>query len=55
MGFLGVCLEVGRIGEGVEGGVGVKLFCLKLIKIMLETSNFAHKYTHICCLRKCTF
>ena len=43
MGFLRVCLEVDRNGEGV----GIKLFCLKLIKIMLQTSNLAHKYTHI--------
>ena len=36
VGFLGVCLEV-------VGGWG----CLKLVRIMLETSNLAHKYTHM--------
>ena len=24
-----------------------KIFCLKLIKTMLETSNLAHKYIHV--------
>ena len=42
MGLSGACLEVDGNGEGVRGGVGLKLFCLKLIKIMLETSNLAY-------------
>ena len=29
--------------------------CLKLLRIMLETSNLTHKYRHIYSLRKCTF
>ena len=29
--------------------------CLNLVQIMLETSNFARKYTHICSFRKYTF
>ena len=53
MGLLGVCLEVGGGGEG--GRRGVKLPCLKLVKIMLETSNLAHKHTHISCLKNVPF
>ena len=45
MGFLGVRFEV--------GGGGVKLTCLKLVRIMLET--LARKYTPICSFRKYTF
>ena len=48
VGFLGVCFEAGRNGR-------VKLSpSLKLVRIMLETSNLASKYTHICSLRKYT-
>ena len=45
VGFLGVPFEVG----------GVKLPRLKLVRIMLETSNLAHKYIPICSFRKYTF
>ena len=46
VGFLGVRFEVG----------GVKLSpCLKLVRIMLETSNLVRKYTPICSFRKYTF
>ena len=63
MGFLGVRFEVGgsggfvlRWGGGGGGGGGVKLPpCLKLVRIMLETSNLARKYTPICSFRKYTF
>ena len=38
------------------GGGEVKLPpCLKLVRIMLETSNMARKYTHLCSFRKYTF
>ena len=38
------------------GGGEVKLPpCLKLVRIMLETSNVARKYTHLCSFRKYTF
>ena len=50
--FLGVHFEV------VWGGEGVKLIppsCLKLVRIMLETSNLARKYTPICSFRNYTF
>ena len=41
VGFLGVCFEVGE-------GRGVKLPpCPKFVKIMLETTNLAPKYTRI--------
>ena len=43
VGFLGVRFEVGK-----EGG-------LKLVRITLETSNLARKYTFICSFRKYTF
>ena len=48
LGFLEVQFEV-----GVEGGE-IPL-CLKLVRIMLQTSNLARKYTHIFSLRKCIF
>ena len=44
MGFLGVRFEVG-------GNINP---CLKPVKIMLDTSNLARKYTPICSLRKYT-
>ena len=37
-----------------EGGVVKLPTCLKLIGIMLETSNLARKYRHICSFRKYT-
>ena len=49
MGFLGVLLEVGR------GGGGKITPCQKLVRIMLETSNLARKYTAIFSFRKYTF
>ena len=48
LGFLGVCVEVGRGGGKITP-------CLKLVRIMLEPSNLARKYTHICSFRKYTF
>ena len=43
VGFLGVCFEVAG-----GGGGGVKLPpCPKFVKIMLETTNLAPKYTRI--------
>ena len=38
-----------------EGGVVKLPTCLKLIGIMLETSNLARKYRHICSFRKYSF
>ena len=46
MGFLGVRFELGG---------GKVTPCLKLVRIMLETSNLARKYTPICSFRKYTF
>ena len=46
MGFLGVRFELGG---------GKVTPCLKLVRIMLETSNVALKYTPICSFRKYTF
>ena len=41
---------------GVKGGGGGKITpFLNLVRIMLETSNLARKYTDICSLRKYTF
>ena len=40
--FLGVSFEV------KEGGGGKINPCLKLVRIMLQTWNLIHKYTHIC-------
>ena len=42
------------LGGGWEGG-GVKLPRLKLVRIILETSNLARKYEHIISFRKYTF
>ena len=39
----------------VEGGVKYSPVCLKLIRVMLETSSLARKYTHISSFRKYTF
>ena len=52
VGFLGVHFEV-VVGGG--GGGGVKLPRLKLVRIMLETSNLACKYIHLHSFRKYTF
>ena len=41
LGFLGILFEVG------SGDIPSRL-CLKLVRIMLETSNLARKYTPIC-------
>ena len=48
LGFLGIRFEVG------SGHIPSRL-CLKLVRIMLETSNLARKYTRICSFRKFTF
>ena len=48
VGFLGVLLEVGR-------GVRKITPCLKLVRIMLETSDLARKYAAIFNFRKYTF
>ena len=37
------------------GGVGKITSCLILVRIMLESWNLAHKYTHRFSLRKYTF
>ena len=37
------------------GGGGGELPRVKLVRIMLKTSNLAHKYTHTCKFRKFTF
>ena len=50
VGFLGVRFEVGR-----GGGVKLPSPCLKPVRIMLENSNLARKYTAICSFRKYTF
>ena len=47
VGFLGVRFEVGRGGKG-----GKITPCLKLVRIMQETSSLARKYTHIFSFRK---
>ena len=41
-------------GSGGDGG-NYSFTCLKLVRIMLETSNLARKYMHICSFRKHTF
>ena len=46
---------VGFLGVRFGVGGGVKLPRLKLVKIKLEISNLARKYTHIHSLRKYTF
>ena len=46
VGFLGVPFEVGK--RGITP-------CLKLVRITLETSNLACKYSHISSFRKYTF
>ena len=48
VGFLGVRFEV-RVGKLPPPP------CLKLVRIMLETSNLARKYTPICSFRKYSF
>ena len=48
VGFLGIRFEVG-------GGKIIPPPCLKLVRVMLETSNLARKYTPICSFRKYTF
>ena len=43
-------------GGGSEGrGENYLFSCLKLVRIMLEISNLARKYIHICSFRKHTF
>ena len=50
VGFLLVRFDVYRGGRG-----GKITPCLKLVRIMLETSNLVRKYTRICSFRKYTF
>ena len=45
--FLGICFEVGEVGKITP--------CLKLVRVMLETSNLVNTYTHIFSFRKYTF
>ena len=49
VGFLGVRFEVG------EGRGGKITPCLKPVRIMLEASDLAHRYSPICSFRKYTF
>ena len=43
-------------GSFLGGGKGGKITpCLKLVRIMLESSNLARKYTPVCSFRKYTF
>ena len=53
VGFLGFRFEVGSSRGG--RGKTYPLPCLKLVGIMLETSNLTRKYTHIFSFRKYTF
>ena len=47
---------VGSLGVFFEGEGGVKLpHSLKLVRIVLETSNLASNYTLVCSFRKYTF
>ena len=46
----------GLFSDSFWGGGGGKITsCLKLVRIILETSNLARKYTSICSFRKYTF
>ena len=47
VGFLGV-----RFEEGGGGELPPPPCCVKLVRIMLETSNLAHTYSPICSFRK---
>ena len=52
-GFLGACFEVGRGEDKITPTPPPSpVTCLKLVKIKLETSNVARKYTSICSFRK---
>ena len=46
----------GLFGGSFWGGVGegdkITITCLIRVRIMLEISNLARKYTHTCCFRK---
>ena len=55
VGPLGVCFEGGRGGVVVKLPPAPLLLCRKLLRIMLETSNLARKYTHICSFTKYIF
>ena len=54
MAFLRVGFEVGG-GKGWLNLPSPTACLLKLVKIMLETWNLVHKYTHICRIGKYTF
>ena len=53
--FSGVRFEVAGGGGGGMGELPSPTPCLKLVRIMLETSYLACTYTHICSFRKYTF
>ena len=42
-------------GSSCGGGEGKVAPCVKLVRIMLESSNLVRKYKHICSFRKYTF
>ena len=46
---------MGSLGVRFEVGGGIKLLRLKLVRIMLSTSNLARKYTDISSFKKYTF
>ena len=48
-------ISITLIWVGGGGGGKHPLPCLKLIRIMLETSNLVGEYTHIRSFRKCIF
>ena len=52
VGFLGVRFEVAK---GADKITLPPPLCLKLVRIILETTNLASKYTHIFSFRKYTF
>ena len=53
--YYSTLIWVGYLGVRFEVGGGGELPRLKLVKIMLETSNLARKYKLICSFRKYTF
>ena len=50
-----ILIRVGFLVVRFEVGGGKVIPCLKLVRIMPETSNLARKYTLICSFRKYTF
>ena len=43
------------LGVHIKVGVGGLHPCIKLVRVILQTSDLAHKYTHICSFNKHTF